>query len=116
MNDTTQQTFLILGLVIFGLISISIMVFTIIKHSLNTKGVYQVYWTTQKSLFSIKVFKGQFRIKANNLATARQLSAKRLQEKYQSKEWFPDIKFTVRGGGEKSVLEQEEWLLLENVL
>ena len=67
---------------------------------------------TQTNLFSIKVFKEQFRIKENNLNSAEQIGVKKLQDK----EWFKDIKFTVRGGGEKSVFEREDWILLRNIL
>ena len=47
--------------------SIVTAVIFIIKHNRNTKGKYQLYWTTQKNLFSIKVNKGQFLVKADNL-------------------------------------------------
>ncbi|EGO6739765.1 hypothetical protein P0E55_03880 [Enterococcus faecalis] len=106
-----EQVFLIIGSTVIGGISVFI-----IKHNLNTRGVYQLYWTTQTNLFSIKVFKGQFRIKANNLNSAEQIGVKKLQEKYQDKEWFKDVKFTVRVGGEKSVFEREDWILLRNIL
>ncbi|EGO7986489.1 hypothetical protein FEW53_002633 [Enterococcus faecalis] len=111
-----EQVFLIIGSTVIGGISVFIIVFFIIKHNLNTRGVYQLYWTTQTNLFSIKVFKGQFRIKANNLNSAEQIGVKKLQEKYQDKDWFKDIKFTVRVGGEKSVFKREDWILLRDIL
>lgn len=96
--------------------SIVVLVFFMIKHNLNTKGKYQLYWTTQKNLFSIKVNKGQFFVRADNLELAKKVGAKALQNKYQNKEWFEDIRFTVRGGGEKSMLSQGNWEILINIL
>lgn len=96
--------------------SIVTIVIFIIKHNLNTKGKYQLYWTTQKNLFSIKVNKGQFFVKADNLELAKKAGVKALQDKYQNKEWFEDISFTVRGGGEKSLLAQEGWEILADLL
>ncbi|MBK0084426.1 hypothetical protein IAE51_11030 [Lactococcus sp. S64] len=105
--------FLITLLMIFSIVTAVIF---IIKHKLNTKGKYQLYWTTQKNLFSIKVNKGQFFVKADNLELAKKVGAKALQEKYKNKEWFGDIRFTVRGGGEKSLLSQENWEILVDLL
>lgn len=96
--------------------SIVILAFSIIKHNLNTKGKYQLYWTTQKNLLSIKVNKGQFFVKAKNLEIAKKVGAKELQKKYQNKEWLEDIRFTIRGGGEKSILSQESWERLVDLL
>ena len=108
--------YLIIGIVIIGLISVFGFVLFIIKRSLNSKGVYQLYWTTKKGTVSFKYFQGQFRIKANDLELAKQIGIKKLQEKYQDKSWFNDIKFTIRGGGEKSVLSQEKWISLVDVI
>ena len=66
--------------------SIVTAVIFIIKHNRNTKGKYQLYWTTQKNLFSIKVNKGQFLVKADNLELAKKVGVKALQEKYKNKE------------------------------
>ena len=96
--------------------SIVTAVIFILKHNRTTKGKYQLYWTTQKNLFSIKVNKGQFLVKADNLELAKKVGVKALQEKYKNKEWLGDIRVTVRGGGEKSQLSQENWEILVDLL
>ena len=75
--------FIITLLMIFSIVTAVIF---IIKHNRNTKGKYQLYWTTQKNLFSIKVNKGQFLVKADNLELAKKVGVKALQEKYKNKE------------------------------
>mgnify|MGYP002149721728 CR=1 FL=1 len=62
--------FIITLLMIFSIVTAVIF---IIKHNRNTKGKYQLYWTTQKNLFSIKVNKGQFLVKADNLELAKKV-------------------------------------------
>lgn len=96
--------------------SIVTAVIFIIKHNLNTKGKYRLYWTTQKNLFSLKVNKGQFFVKADNLELAKKAGAKALQNKYQNKEWFEDIRFTVRGVSANKLLSHESWEILVGLL
>lgn len=111
-----MEVFLILGITFGGMICIVGLVFLIIRYNLNTRGRYQLYWTTQKGQLTLKVYKGQFIVKADSIQQAQKVGASKLQEKYQNKKWFTDIRFTVRGGGEKSVFLQEDWDLVEDVL
>ncbi|WP_235586468.1 hypothetical protein [Lactococcus lactis] len=77
-----NQLSIVFSIILLMNFSIVVLVFSIIKHNLNTKGKYQLYWTTQKNLLSIKVNKGQFFVKAKNLEIAKKVGAKELQKKY----------------------------------
>jgi hypothetical protein len=107
---------IILVITLISIFSIITLVFWIIKRNLNSSERYQLYWTTQKNLFSIYFFKGQFTIKSENLELAKKIGMKMLQEKYQRKAWFNDIKFTVRGGGKQNLSSPVKWEMLRDVL